>query len=114
MTKWIQEIKAEVKQNLKKEFPKFKFSVTAPDHNVLKVAILKTDIFETTEYSEVNRFWIQENYEGEQKDFLLKVKEIAGAKLRVIDENPDYGSIPNFYLSMSIGNYGKPHMNIAA
>lgn len=110
---WIQKYKKEVIETLKKEFPNYKFSVTAPEHNSLKVAIMKSDLFENGEECSVNHYWIKENYQSEQKDFLLKVKEIADNRLRVIDENPDYGSIPNFYLDISIGKWNKPHETIA-
>jgi len=109
----------EVRNNLKKEFPEYKFSVRKYHHSQISVAILSgpieliTDVYgiDSSRYQQVNYFWIADHYKNypEVRDILLKVYNIMNAGNRTVTVDGDYGNIPAFYVSLSIGDYEKPY-----
>lgn len=105
---------AEIRTILKKEFPKFKLSVTREHLSTVKVVILSApfDLLKGSErtYEQVNEYYINEHYneQPEIKEVLLKIHSIANEGNRTITEDGDYGSIPKFYCNISIGEFEKP------
>lgn len=101
---------AEIRTELKRQFPEFKFSVTREHYTVLNVAILSGSLNFSKPYEQVNQYYIEKNYEDqpEVKKVLLKVNEICSREERIEFNDADYGSVPNFYIHISIGRYDKP------
>lgn len=126
---------AEIRAELKKLFPTFKFSVTRQNYSEVNVKILKgdinffddamrpdgidhfgdsrklTDYAKVNRYTSVNEFHIEGNWEGEAQKMLLKVKEIickGNYNRNAGDMGADYPDW-NFFTRISIGSYDKPY-----
>ena len=107
----------QVRQELKKEFPQFKFSVRTVDHHRLDVTVLSgpLDLMEDVDYhyESVNHFWVDKHYQDlpQKRDFLNGVLSIMKKEHngRVYTDG-DYGNIPNFYLDLSIGQWDRPYI----
>ena len=98
---------------LKKEFPEFKFSVRRSGGSSIHVDILEAPFNMLTEgsnYEQVNQFYIAEHYKHFPKisRVLLRIYEILKEGNYIENEDGDYGSIPHFYVNISIGNWEKP------
>lgn len=109
-----EEVKAK-RERIKKEFPGFKFSITRKHHSSINVNILEAPINLLTNkegrtHEQINHFYIEEHYKDnpEIKNVLLKIYNIMSEGVRIISEDGDYGSIPNFYTNISIGTWEKP------
>lgn len=110
---------AEIRKQLKAEFPAYKFSVRKERYSSVYVKILSgpIDLFidatsRASGRASVNHFYIGDTYRSYPhiKDFLSRVYEIVnhGNTLHgsVYD---DYGQTPDFYVTISIGDYDKPY-----
>jgi len=98
---------------IKKTFPGFKFSITCQRHSSIHVSILEAPINMLTgdkEYESVNHFYIEDHYKEtpEIMEILLKIKNILSKGQHEIVYDGDYGSVPNFYINISIGSWDKP------
>ena len=100
---------------IKKEFPNFKFSITKNNSSGIVVTILEAPFNMLVRdpihrYEQVNHFYIENMYKKypEVMNVLLKIKAILikGQKEEVYDS--DYGSVPNFYININIGEYETP------
>jgi hypothetical protein len=107
---------AEIRNQIKKEFPEFKFSIRLRDHMSVNVNILAGPIEMITNPNrrneEVNEFYIAEHYKDFPKvrDVLLKVYKIMNEGNYITSVDGDYGSIPSFYTHLEIGDWDKPYM----
>ena len=105
-----------IKRNLiKKSFPKYKFSITREHHSTISVCITEAPINLLTDnkhrgYEQVNHFHIKEHYADtpEIRDVLLVIYNIAFNGQRELVYDMDYGRVPTFYVSISIGRWNKP------
>ena len=104
----------EKRARIKKAFPNFKFSITREHYSTINVDILEAPFNMLTNkegqtYEQVNHFYIEEHYKNTPKikDVLLGIYEIMRDGRRVISEDSDYGSIPNFYTNISIGRWDR-------
>jgi hypothetical protein len=114
----------EIRKELKKEFPKYKFSVRKRQHSV-SVNILKSDIEfrsqfrdPTEKYSPVNQYFIDTNWNPRGAKFLKKVlKIIKTAPGKAVDGQEwfddsdimtDYFHTA-FYIDLQIGTWEKPY-----
>lgn len=109
----------EVRQELKKQFPKFKFSVRTVDHHKLDVTILSgpmdlmSDVDSEFGYERINHFWVDKHYQDipQKRDFLMDVLSIMGREYNSCEfVDGDYGDVPSFYLSLSIGQWDRPYV----
>lgn len=105
------EITTNIRKELKAQFPTFKFSVTRRNYNSISIAILKGDVDFGTEYSDVNHFWVKRDWEGQALKVLSKIVSICMSDNYITSEDSDYGSIPNYYVNLSIGKWDKPYEN---
>ena len=112
----------EIRTKIKKEFPSkngWKFSITNRHHMEVAVKILKGKIeFDRNcSHGQINHFWIDENYADnpEARDFLNRLLEIIREVKpeHIVDENPDYGNIPNYYITIQYGNWDKPYEQVS-
>lgn len=109
-----QEVK-EKRNEIKKAFPKTKFSVTCKNSSTINIAILESDLdfapaLEGRDYTSVNHFYIESNFKNqpELQAMLLKINEIAKDGQRIISEDLDYGQWPNYYIQITIGKWDRP------
>jgi len=97
-----------IRQNLKKKYPKVKFSVRILHHTELMVTILKGP-YSFGDYIQVNQFYIDEHYKDTpiERDFLKDVLQIMNdvKPQKELTYDYDYGSIPNYYQSIHIGKW---------
>lgn len=107
----------EIRKQIKKEFPEFKFSIRTIHYSTVSVAILSgpiemiyDDIYHDR-YQQVNHYYLDDHY-GEHPEVLKVLKRIyeimnEGNYTEVVDG--DYGAVPRFYCDISIGQYNKPY-----
>jgi hypothetical protein len=100
---------AEIRKDLKSTFPNFKFSVTRSDYSGVRIAILAGDIDFGTEYQQVNHHHINSLYQGEVRQFLKLIADFAKKDQKVLVEDGDYGTVPNYYVNISVGDWDKPY-----
>jgi len=107
----------DVRETLKKEFPKIKFSVRRNGSSTISVSIMSAPIDMLIQedgvgksYQQVNHFYIGDHYNEYPKirDVLQKVYSIMNNGNRTICEDADYGNVPSFYCDLSIGQWDKP------
>lgn len=103
-----------IRARLKAELPDWRFSVRRDGCIGVDVAIMAGPIAMTDE--QVNHHWIgnddyclRNGYTGERLEVLRKVVDILTSNQRQVDDHPDYGSIPNYYVHLSVGRFGKPY-----
>lgn len=106
----------QVRQELKKRFPDFKFSVRTRDHMALDVTVLNgpLDLLEADSrgYENVNQYYVDDHYEDspEKRDFLKEVLSIMTKEHNsCVFTDGDYGNIPNFYVDLSIGKWDRSY-----
>lgn len=109
--KTVKQKVAEIRAELKKEFPKAKFSVRKEHHSGAKIAILKSHVdFGRINYLSINDYHPASGLETkEQIDFVSKVVEIGKKQVTRYYETGDYGTQPDFYLWITVGEYDKPY-----
>jgi len=100
---------------IRKEFPRFKFSITRGHYSSINVDILEAPFNMLTNkdgrtYEQVNHYYIGEHYKDfpQVKEVLEKIYSIMSSGNHIIAEDGDYGSIPAFYTNISIGTWEKP------
>lgn len=106
----------QVRQQLRKQFPDFKFSVRTRDHMSLAVRILSgpLDLIPNSSNGNenVNQYHVDKHYEEfpEKRDFLTQVLDIMMQKHdSCVSTDGDYGNIPNFYIDLQIGKWDRPY-----
>lgn len=102
----------EIRNELKSTFPKFKFSVRRDNYSSVIVTVLSGSIdFGGTDIG-VNHYWIEDHWGHNPKalEFLTKLNSILGREQRELVYDGDYGSVPNYYYSISIGRWDKPYV----
>ena len=111
---YISTEEVKIKRNLiKKTFPEYKFSIRGRDYSSIDVVIKSgpIDLLEgsTREggYDSVNHYYIKDHYEDrpEIQKFLLDLYAIMNKNNGEEVYDGDYGSVPNFYVSISIGDW---------
>lgn len=104
---------AKVRQELRSRFPEMKFSVRTKDAMAMNVTILEGPewLAEDGAKETINTFHIDSFYEDEPKkrDFLETVASLMAQERYIESEDGDYGSIPSYYVHLSIGKWDKPY-----
>ena len=95
---------------IKKAFPNWRFSITRLHYSTISVDILEApiDLINKEGNRHVNPFYIKDQFEGEVKESLQKIYEIASEGKRELVYDQDYGSVPTFYTDINIGKWDKP------
>lgn len=115
--------KEEVKSKrvkIRKEFPDYKISVTCVNYSKISVKILSGPIdlispeycWSNDGYETVNYFYIEDHYKNfpEKCKMLKRIYEIINENNGELVYDGDYGSVPNFYVDIQIGNWDKPYV----
>jgi len=108
--------KDEVKRKrelLKRMFPTFKLSVTMERHTTINVNILEGPI-DMPSYEQVNHYYIKEHYKDrpQVKEVLQEIYDVINSGNGTLVVDSDYGHVPNFYTSITIGKWDKPYKKI--
>lgn len=100
------ELIKEVRENLKKAFPEFKFSVVKNHHSEISVAIMKAPVrFADGDYVQLNHYYPQ-NYKN--ADILEKIIKICNEKnYDNSDIQSDYFSV-GYYFTLRQGKWDRP------
>ena len=100
-----------IRNELKNVLPAYKFSVTKRHYNGVSIVILSGPAKLTDEnYEQVNSWCIDEQPEGVKKNVLNIVNKIASEGV-TYRETGDYGTQPDFYVNIKIGDYNKPYIH---
>ena len=126
--KSIKTIAVEVREQLKREFPKCKFSVTIQQYSggqSLHVSLMSApfEVFKITperEYAQLNEYQLRSDYEREQGisngthlteegwSVLARVSEISNKdNWNHSDSSIDYFDV-NYYFHLNVGKWNKP------
>jgi hypothetical protein len=100
---------AEIRKDLKSTFPNFKFSVTRSDYSGVRIVVLSGDIEFDFDYRSINHYHLDTNYKGAAYSFLKLLCDYATKDQYVLVEDGDYGSVPNFYVNIHVGDWDKPY-----
>lgn len=110
---------SEKRKALKAALPDYKLSIVRKDLMAISVSIVKgPHAFELDErgYKQVNHFSIDRVYENDPEALrvLSTIRDIASADQTELVYDGDYGSVPTFYVNMSIGKWDRPYECTAA
>ena len=109
---------------LRKMFPNLKLSVTCKHYSSIVVSIMEgnlpfpekflkrhNEIDNPEKYHSVNHFYIEKHFEDypEWKEILMKIKNVIGKEQRELVYDGDYGSVPTYYIDMSIGRWDREY-----
>jgi hypothetical protein len=99
---------------IKSAFPNYKISVRNIDHSKIQATILAGPIALTEKengYENVNHFYIKDNYKDrpETAQVLQGIVDILKEDQSELTYDGDYGSIPTFYVGISIGDWDKAY-----
>ena len=99
---------------IKEAFPNYKISVRNCNHSKIQATILAGPIALTNNpngYENVNHFYIKDNYRDrpETAQVLQGIIDILKEDQSELTYDGDYGSIPTFYVGISIGDWDKSY-----
>jgi len=105
---------AKRRKAIKAALPGFKVSVRTMDHCGIAVTIQEGPIsmpVDSRGYEQVNPYYYKEHYKQnpEVVRVLDQVMAIAASDQEESFYDGDYGSVPNFYVQLSIGNWDRPY-----
>ena len=109
MNTTTQRVKA-IRNELKNVLPAYKFSITKRHWNGVNIKLLSGPKLIDEDYKDVNVYYIDETYTGATRNVLTIINKIAheGVTYR---ETGDYGTQPDFYVHIRIGDYNKPYIH---
>ena len=100
-----------VRETLKKELPKYKFSVTRNHFSEICINLMEGDIKVDENYQQINQYYL-EKYSNEIKNLFENVQKIMFDKAEYFDHSDsqsDYCHVAYFF-SFSIGKWDKPYV----
>ncbi len=101
---------AEMRKQIRKEFPEFKISVRKVDGHAVYVTLKSGPVdFGVTDYA-VNHFYIDEQWEGEPHKVLSRINEIVSKGNGIEVYDGDYGAVPDWYVRIHIGDWDKHYV----
>ena len=105
---------AEKRKALKAALPNYKLSVRKDGYSQIIVTILEGPIQllkDGEEYTHVNHYYFEEHYKDspETVKVLKTIYDIISKEQKESYYDVDYGSVPNYYISMNIGQWDKPY-----
>lgn len=105
---------AEIRKQIKKEFPAFKFSITCRHYSQVVIKILAGPLDFGTTKMNVHRYYIKEHFAGQALEMMNRIHEIANKGNYTVVIDGDYGAVPSFYVDISIGDWDKEYVLTAA
>ena len=104
----------EIRAQIRKEFPAkdgWNISVTWENYSGVRIKILSAPGKLTDkEHESINHHWLDDRFKSEPEKFKVfhRLKEIANKDNGVEVEDGDYGTVPDFYVWMQVGEWDKP------
>ena len=98
-----------IRNKIKQAFPACKFSITREHHSTVRVVLLASAL-DLPESVNVNEYHTDRIENVELRALVNKLLEIIeSVDARRYRETGDYGSQPNYYISIKVGEYGNPY-----
>ncbi len=96
---------AAIRQEIKSQFSSkngWKFSISRRDHHAVSVVIKKAPI--SFENKRVNEYWVHKTYADKpaQRYVLETLLSIMKKDQKELVYDGDYGSVPNYYINLSV------------
>jgi hypothetical protein len=102
---------AKIRKEVRTEFPEYKLSVRTENYSTVAVTVMAgpIDMGKYTKGFQVNHYAIDGHFseEPEIRDFLNKLAPILTRNTKEDFVDSDYGSVPNFYVRITIGDWNK-------
>lgn len=108
---------SQIREQLKTDFPGWKFSVRREKRSTVVVSVLEApyDLMPANHphnYAELNHYNFYDNYQGQALIDLQHIKQIATTGQDAGHHDSDYGLIPDWYFDIQIGTEEKRfHVN---
>lgn len=104
-----------IRNEVKKTFPDFKFSIRMRDHSTVCVSLLKGNFDVNESYQQLNEFY-PEYYSNHIKNFIVKTKKIIysilGPCINTNDLNYcDYANYP-YHIRLEIGRWNNRYTTL--
>jgi len=108
----------EIRNRIKKKFPKYKFSITREHGSGLTVRLMESDFVFEDNYMQINPYHYKKHFEKQPSfvAFLDGVMECIHTTAEPDNGghwDSDYGFIPSFYINIHVGKWDKCHKTIA-
>lgn len=100
---------AAIRKQIKTEFPAIKFSIVCRNNCKVDISILESPFVWEKDYIQCNEYYLNRYAHS---DVLQRLYDIANASNGVLVEDADYGTVPNYYVNVSIGKWDKPHRTV--
>ena len=106
-----------IRTEIKKSLPDFKVSVTKQHHSSVTITILEGKVDFGSEYVQVNHYCYKDHYKNNPEalavfDKIMSVLESLKPQ-KEITYDSDYGSVPNYYLHIHVGQWDKKYKKVA-
>lgn len=106
---------AAMRKGIKRALPDYTFSIRRRHHSSIDIVVLSGPIVAV---QSVNVFWYREHLgptKENRPDAIAVIDAILAEvfkvkKSKIVSEDGDYGSIPNFYYDVSFGRWDKPYV----
>ena len=100
-----------MRNKIKKSYPGFKFSITRRDAMAVCVVVLQGNIDFKDIVTKINGGFTRTAYDSNGKKMIADIEVIIDGvePEKEITFDGDYGSIPNYYTDIAIGDYERPY-----
>lgn len=103
----------EIRSQIKKRFPKFKFSIVRENYSGVRISVMEGPLaFEEVNHSghyQINHYSFHGLNEAETK-FFKSIYEIANSGNGILVVDGDYGAVPDFYVWLNVGRWDKQYI----
>ena len=104
----------EIRVALKKAIPGYKLSVIRRHYNEVNVIVREGKIDLKVSYEQVNEYYFKDHYK-DKPELILLISVILDTiqntfSQKEIVNDADYGSIPNYYIFLEIGEWNRPYL----
>jgi hypothetical protein len=103
----------EIRNELKREFPNFKMSITCRHNHEVSVVIRSSPLQFNSDNFQVNPYWLEQHWAEENPqayDVFSRMVKIMNSGNYTVVEDSDYGSIPKFYINLQVGDWNRPYV----
>lgn len=109
-----------IRDQIKKAYPKYKWSITRRHHTTVVIILQESDLPYDNQHIQVNQYYLKESEKLSTKAKLIfqHVMEICNSTELCYDRNAgdpyaDYGD-SSYFIDLDIGQWDKPHKTIPA
>jgi hypothetical protein len=108
-----------IRDAIKKEFPKYKFSVTGRHYSSIEISLMEADFDVSSNYQQLNHYYLKEHFKDESeivRVFTRVVEIMNGVKVEEDRNAGDpYVDYPDctYFVHIAIGKWDKPYKKVA-